>query len=106
MCKCMNIPYSGKSFEFYNKIKGTLNPYTVNQLYINTNLEKEVCFLINGKGYMHIFISEKCKVFGEIQFRVTDFLLTKENILKDTGKWKYYKTREECRAFFNNAIKY
>lgn len=91
----MLSPYDIRTEETRNRIFGERECYIPNKVY--KSAEGEFYFYINTKGYFHIL--KPCGVkYGEkiIHYEITDYLLTKENTLRETSSIGTYKTIEDC----------
>lgn len=86
----MLIPYTGEALKTYEKIH-TLRTYQHNKLYPF----KDTFYYINPKGYMHIFLLSALNFKGRKQFYISDQILTKDNMLKESGQHsRLYDTKE------------
>ena len=83
-------PYTGEALKTYEKIH-TLNFYEVNKLYPF----KDTFYFINQKGYMHIYLLSALNFRGSKRYYISDNLLTKDNMLKESGQHsRLYDTKE------------
>lgn len=90
----MLAPYDKRTEDTRNRILGDRNSYYHNKYY--KSAEGEFYFYINTKGYYHIIKPCRIKYDGEFShYEIRDCLLTKDNMLKETGCYGYYKTRED-----------
>ena len=89
----MLIPYDQKTQETRNRIMGSRNSYSPNKYY--KSAEGNFYFYINTKGYYHIVRPCRIKYDGEFShYCIMDYLLTKEDTLKQTKEYGVYKTKE------------
>ena len=90
----MLASYDKRTEETRNRIFGDRRSYFPNKYY--KSAEGEFYFYINTKGYYHIIKPCRIKYGGEFShYEIRDCLLTKDNMLKETGCYGYYKTRED-----------
>lgn len=71
--------------------------YAPNKYY--KSAEGNFYFYINIKGFYHIVRPCKIKYDGEFShYEIVDYLLTKDDTLKETKCYGNYKTKEDCIA--------
>lgn len=58
--------------------------------------EGNFCFYINTKGYYHIIIPSKVNINGKFAYyQIIDYLLTKDNMLKECSRYGKYNNIED-----------
>lgn len=97
----MLSPYNSKTEETRNRILGkdrqNYFSYRVNNYY--RSAEGNFYFYINSKGFYHIVRPCRIKYDGVFShYEIVDYLLTKDDTLKETKCCGNYKTKEECIA--------
>lgn len=86
----MLIPYTGEALKTYKKIH-TLRSYEHNKLYPF----RDTFYYINSKGYLHIYLLSALSFKGKREFYISDQMLTKDNMLKETCQHsRLYDTKE------------
>lgn len=103
----MISPYSNKTEDTRNRILGKDRQeyfsYYPNKYY--KSAEGNFYFYINTKGFYHIVRPCKIKYNGEFShYEIVDYLLTKDDTLKEMGSCGLYKTKEECIAKIEENI--
>lgn len=79
------------------------NPYYPNKLYKSPD---GIYVLKNTKGYFHIFRPCKIKYDGQFDhYEITNYLLTKNNTLKEISCCGNYKSREDVIQYLDKEIK-
>lgn len=87
--------YTNEALETKQKIIENRYTYTINKVYKNE--EHNIYWYINQHGYLHILKPHVMKREGEVlYYYIEDFLLTKENTLKNVSSSGMFKTPEEC----------
>lgn len=90
----MKSPYDSRTEETRDRIMGDRRSYIPNRYY--KSAEGGFWFYINTKGYYHIIKPCRVKYDGVFDhYEIVDYLLTKENTLKEISSRGYYKDREE-----------
>lgn len=93
----MLSPYDERTEETRSRIFGNKNSYIPNKKYRAS--EYEFWYYINTKGYFHILLPHKIKYNDKFShFEIVDYLLTKDNTLKETKSYGVYKTLVEVKA--------
>lgn len=92
----MLSPYTGAALETYEKMKGDLKAYTPNKLYKNYGKY----FFINSKGYMHIYAISGATLNDRKVFYIADYMLTKDNTLKESSSSKFFDTTTAAAEYF------
>ncbi len=97
--------YAGKASETYNKIQEGYTSIHLNQVY--TSKTAKALFYINSKGYMHILQAGKTTMNGITKgYHLTDYILTKDNKLKDNGNYtRDFDTIEELKQAIENITR-
>jgi hypothetical protein len=91
----MLIPYTGAALASYKKIH-VLSSYKINELYPF----KDTFYYINSKGYMHILLLSALNYRGSKRYYISDNLLTKDNMIKETGQHsRLYDTKQAAIEF-------
>jgi hypothetical protein len=86
--------YSGESLKTMEKIMDNVRSYYPNQTYKNN--QYNIYWFINSKGYLHVLRPATEKLNGRIvNYTIKDFMLTKDNMLKDKGVLYRFSTIEE-----------
>ena len=88
-------PYKGKAFKTYEKVF-PFNPYTVNKVYLN---EYGHYVFVNRKGYLHVLVKPKLLLphgKGNYAWKILDYMLTTDNMLRQIHESCCYPTEEEC----------
>ena len=97
----MLIPYTGEALKTYEKIH-TLRSYEHNKLYPF----RDTYYYINSKGYLHILLLSALNYKGKREFYISDQMLTKDNMLKETGQHsRLYDTKEAAIEFILQEAK-
>lgn len=97
----MLIPYTGEALKTYEKIH-TLRSYEHNKLYPF----RDTFYYINSKGYLHIYLLSALSFKGKREFYISDQMLTKDNMLKETGQHsRLYDTKEAAIEFILQEAK-
>ena len=94
----MLIPYTGEARTTYDKITDNLNSWYANKIYHNKTYNRY--FYINSKGFLHIYGTAKFKFNGRILYQIIDYLLTRDNKLKESGTSKFFDSPEEAANHF------
>lgn len=90
----MLSPYDKRTEKIRDKIFGDRRCYYPNKYY--ESAEGGFYFYINTKGYYHIIKPCRINYDGKFShYEIRDYLLTKENTLKEVGRHGYYKSRVE-----------
>lgn len=90
----MLAPYDKRTEETRKRIKGDRKSYIPNKYY--KSVEGEFYYYINTKGYYHIIKPCRVKVDGKFShYEITDYLLTKDNMLRESSQYGYYNTVED-----------
>lgn len=93
----MIAPYDKRTEETRNRILGERRSYYYNKYY--KSAEGNFYFYINTKGYFHIIRPRKVKYDGKFShFEIVDYLLTKDNMLREASSGKSFKTMDDCIA--------
>jgi len=94
----MMLPsYSQEAHETIDRMTGKRTRFTINKYY--KSAEGKFYYYMNQKGYYHIVRPCRIKYDGEFShFEIVDYLLTKDNNLKETSCKGFYKSIEECIA--------
>ena len=91
----MISPYDMRTENTRSRIMGNRNNYYVNKYY--KSAEGNFYFYINQKGYYHIVKPCKIKYDGKFShYEICDYILTKEDTVKETKSYGCYETREDC----------
>lgn len=91
----MLSPYDIRTEEIRKRITGNMTSYYVNKYY--KSAEGNFYFYINSKGWYHIIKPCRFKYDGEFShYEIIDYLLTKENTLRESKYIGYFNTKEEC----------
>lgn len=99
----MIIPYDERTRETRNRIMGNRSSWYTNKYY--KSAEGNFYFYINSKNYFHIVKPCKIKYDGEFShYEIVDYLLQKDDTLKETSCGGYYKTREACIAAIEEKL--
>ena len=93
--------YTGEALKTYNKAHASGNTsksYIVNKLYTMENGKK---YFVNSKGYMHFLMIERFNLPDNTPcYAVRDYMLTKDNMLKDNGIFsRFYDTVNEVKEY-------
>ena len=90
----MKSPYDIRTEETRNRIMVSRNDYYVNKYY--KSAEGDFYYYINQRGYYHIVKPAIMSCGKFIYFEIRDYLLTRENTLKETKAYGNYKTLNDC----------
>lgn len=82
----MLIPYTGKALETYSKIHN-MNIYEQNTYY---KFKDHIYYYVNSKGYLHVVMIDTIKINGKKNLYISNQMLTKDNILKETSYDPHY----------------
>lgn len=97
----MLSPYTGAARQTYEKIH-TIGAYIPGHFYPF----KDTYYYINQKGYMHILLLSALTFKGRKQFYVSDHMLTKDNMLKESGqRTRLYDTKQAAIDAILEVIK-
>jgi hypothetical protein len=95
--------YNGKALETMEKIMDDVKSWYVNKVYFNS--KHNIYWFINKNGYLHILKPESLKMNGKpLHYIIQDYLLTKDNMLKDNGNYGDFKTIENAIEYLNNEV--
>lgn len=83
--------YFDDALRTVEKIKGNQTSYYANRIYHNE--EFNIYWYENTKGYMHVLKPQKNPFTKGIE--TIDFLITKDNMLKETGTYGNFETVED-----------
>lgn len=81
----MVSPYDYRTEEIRKKILGNKKSYISNKYY--KSAEGDFYYYINTKGYYHIITPRKVKFNGNFFYEIVDYLLTKDNMLKEISNY-------------------
>ena len=97
----MLSPYDIRTEETRNRIFGERESYIPNKIY--KSAEGDFYFYINTKGYFHILKPCRIKYNGNFShYEIADYLLTKENSLREISNRGFFKTKENCMQAIEN----
>lgn len=82
--------YINEAEDTYIRITNNINQYSPNQSYYNK--KEKIYFYINTKGYLHILHFTKDKTFNN--FVIIDYMLTKDNMIKEKDLIILDKTKQ------------
>lgn len=88
MAYAHNLKYKGEALKTYESIAGGRAIYMISNssnkiVYLSMNADN--FYYINNQYWLHIVRIEKYKHNNKTKFKCTDYLLTKENTLREQG---------------------
>ena len=90
----MLSPYDRRTEAVRTRIMGKMKDYFPNQIY--KSAEGNFYFFINNKGFFHILRPCRVNLNGEFSHvAISDYLLTKDNMLKETSCYGRFDNAEE-----------
>ena len=95
MAKCTNAVYDSRTDEIRQRITDGINPF-INQMYTNSNGFK---WLLNARGYFHLWRIEPCKADGKICYVIQHYRLKPNGMLADSGYNLFMSYAEAKEAF-------
>ena len=96
----MLSPYSGAAATTFNKMLDGLKSWTANKISLNSYGRY---FYINSKGYMHIYATKRTNFNGRTLYSIADYMLTKDNQLKESGESRYFDTPQQLNDYFKEV---
>ena len=96
MSKCRNAIYDSRTDEIRQQITEGINPF-INQMYTNSNGFK---WLLNARGYFHIWRIESRKADGKIYYVIQHYRLKPDGMLADSG-YSLFMTHTETKEAFD-----
>lgn len=96
MSKCKNAVYDSRTDEIRQQITEGINPF-INQMYTNSNGFK---WLLNAKGYFHIWKIKPCEADGKICYVMQHYRLKPDGKLADSG-YSLFMTYAEAKEVFD-----
>lgn len=85
--------YNGETLETMERITNGMTCYFVNTVYKNDKYN--IYYYINSKGYMHVLRKEKEHFNQELRYVIKDYILSKDNYLRDKGVLYRLRTVQE-----------
>lgn len=86
--------YTGEALKTMETVTDNKRSYALNKVYHNEKYN--LYWYINQNGYLHILGIRKVIYVGKIlHYAISDNLLTKDNMLKETNYYGNYKTPDE-----------
>lgn len=96
MSKCRNAVYDSRTDRIRRQITEGINPF-INQTYTDSNGFK---WLLNARGYFHIWRIEPCKADRKIYYVIQHYRLKPNGMLADNG-YGLFMTYEKAKEAFN-----
>lgn len=93
----MIAPYDHRTEGTRNRLDGGRNCHYTNKYYHTA--EGNFYYYINSKGFYHAVKPCRMKVNGVFShYAISDYLITKDNKIKEISCNGFFKTREDCIA--------
>lgn len=80
----VKIPYTGDALKTYDRLTSDMKFYGTNTVYKHLEPDNPVYYYLSTKNYIHALMIRR-NPYNKRLFQVGDYMLTKENKLKDTG---------------------
>ena len=96
MVKCTNAVYDSRTDEIRQRITDGINPF-INQMYTNSNGFK---WLLNARGYFHLWRIEPCKADGKICYVIQHYRLKPNGMLADS-RYNLFMSYAEAKEAFD-----
>ena len=96
MNKCTNAIYDSRTDEIRRQITEGIKPF-INQMYTNSNGFK---WLLNARGYFHLWQIKSCKADGEICYSIQHYRLKPDGMLADSG-YSLFMSYEKAKEAFD-----
>jgi acetylornithine/succinyldiaminopimelate/putrescine aminotransferase len=94
MATCNKSVYDNRTEETRKKIQGNQKAFYINKYY--KSCEGAFYWYLNARGYIHIIRPCAVSVNGKkSHYTIKDFLLTPDNMIKESSNIGYYETVEE-----------
>ena len=99
MAKCKEFVYS-KCRDIYDRITATAeNHITIDKVY--EDKQNGFKWLLNARGYLHIYRIEPCKADGKICYILQHYRLKADGNLADAG-YNLFLTYEEAKKAYDD----